>query len=89
MVWFIVGLQQKQLENEYAFTFLASRLEELDRMETIERNIELVTAVLAGNMFDWGAREVVDLMETGKFGFKQAREKVPGKLLKAVFSVAK
>lgn len=48
-------------------------------MADTERNIELITAVLAGNMFDWGAKEVVELMETGKFGFKQAREKVPGK----------
>lgn len=70
-------LGQKQLENEHAFTLFASRLEELDAMETVERNIELVKAVLAGNMFDWGAREVVDLLETEKFGFKQAREKVP------------
>ncbi|KAG8277193.1 Pantothenate kinase 4 [Homalodisca vitripennis] len=28
-------------------------------------------------MFDWGAKEVVDLMEAGGFGFKQARDRIP------------
>lgn len=60
---------------------LGERLDELDNMETTERNKELVTALLAGNMFDWGAKEVVDLMETGNFGFRQARAKIPGKYI--------
>lgn len=33
---------------------------------------ELVTSILAGNMFDWGAQEAVKLMEKGSFGFHEA-----------------
>lgn len=50
-------------------------------MPQAERYSELVSSVLAGNMFDWGAKEVVDLMEAGGFGFEQAREKIPGKTI--------
>lgn len=34
--------------------------------------------VLAGNMFDWGAKEVASLMETTDFHFEQAQKKIPG-----------
>jgi len=33
---------------------------------------------LAGNIFDWGAREVADLMETTDFGFHEALSKMQG-----------
>ncbi|XP_046667843.1 4'-phosphopantetheine phosphatase [Homalodisca vitripennis] len=70
-------LAQKQLENECALALLPERLAELDTLGERERNIDLATSVLAGNMFDWGAKEVVDLMEAGGFGFKQARDRIP------------
>lgn len=34
--------------------------------------------VLAGNTFDWGAKETVALMKTGNFNFKEARKRIPG-----------
>ena len=36
----------------------------------------LVSGILAGNVFDWGAKEVAALMETSNFGFQEAMEKL-------------
>lgn len=60
-------------------TCLQDRLKELDKLDLKERQKEIVMGVLAGNTFDWGAKETVALMKTGEFGFKQARDKIPGK----------
>ncbi|ESO96157.1 hypothetical protein LOTGIDRAFT_116077 [Lottia gigantea] len=65
--------QQKQFENEQAVKLLSSHLSELDKLDWHQRQLELVQGILAGNMFDWGAKEVCKLMETGEFGFKEAR----------------
>ncbi|RZF32049.1 hypothetical protein LSTR_LSTR005953 [Laodelphax striatellus] len=71
-------LTQKQMENECALSLLRERLDELDGMQSErERHIELVTSILAGNMFDWGAKEVVEIMETKQFGFREARARIP------------
>lgn len=51
----------------------------MDALDIKERQKEVIMGVLAGNTFDWGAKETVALMETGEFGFKQARNKIPGK----------
>ena len=34
------------------------------------------SGILAGNVFDWGAKEVAALMETSDFGFQQAMDKL-------------
>lgn len=70
-------LMQKQFENECALTLLQSRLEELDAMDWKERQLELIVSILAGNMFDWGAKEVAQILETEAFGFEQAKSKIP------------
>ncbi|XP_050525416.1 4'-phosphopantetheine phosphatase [Daktulosphaira vitifoliae] len=70
-------LTQKQTENEYALTCLKDRLKELDSLKIKERQIELIMGVLAGNTFDWGAKEIVALMKSGQFDFKQAKSKIP------------
>lgn len=44
-----------------------------------ERQLSLAKGLLAGNVFDWGAREVVDIMEAQDFGFAAAQEKLQGK----------
>ncbi|KAL5233685.1 hypothetical protein ACI65C_001095 [Semiaphis heraclei] len=72
-------LTQKQTENEYALTCLQERLEELDSLDLEERQKELIMGVLAGNTFDWGAKETVALMKTGEFDFKQARNRIPAR----------
>ncbi|PNF40290.1 hypothetical protein B7P43_G05770 [Cryptotermes secundus] len=69
-------LLQKQMENEKALGLLGKRLEYLDNLEWFPRQEMLITSILAGNMFDWGAREVADLMENTDFGFHEARSKI-------------
>lgn len=65
--------QQKRLENEAALRLLPSRLSQLDAMGWRERQEALVTGLLAGNVFDWGAKEVARLLNSGDFGFSEAR----------------
>lgn len=53
----------KQGENAAASQELQARLDALDKLRWRERQAELVYGVLAGNVFDWGAREVTSLLE--------------------------
>ncbi|XP_063235013.1 4'-phosphopantetheine phosphatase isoform X2 [Bacillus rossius redtenbacheri] len=71
-----VYLEQKKLENEQALGLLGRRLQWLDGLEWGPRQETLVTSVLAGNMVDWGASEVVQLMESTDFGFYEARSTI-------------
>ena len=73
-------VQQKQTENEKALRLLAQRLDELDHMTWEDRQLSLVQGILAGNVFDWGAKEVASLMETQDFGFSEAMEKLQSKI---------
>lgn len=41
-------------------------------------------SLLAGNVFDWGAREVADLMENPDFGFQEARSRLEGNVIIAL-----
>lgn len=66
------------MENDKALGLLGKRLQYLDSLEWFLRQETLVTSVLAGNMFDWGAREVADLMENTDFGFHEAHRKIQG-----------
>ncbi|KAK3589702.1 hypothetical protein CHS0354_015215 [Potamilus streckersoni] len=68
--------QQKQCENEQALRYLESRLLMLDGLSWEDQQLELVTGMLTGNIFDWGAKEVVEMMEKEKFGFRQAQKKL-------------
>ncbi|XP_033759357.1 4'-phosphopantetheine phosphatase-like isoform X1 [Pecten maximus] len=69
--------QQKQTENEHALRSLSSRLKFLDSMSDTDRPLNLARGLLAGNVFDWGAKEVVKMMESGQeFGFSEALDKV-------------
>ncbi|XP_065215107.1 4'-phosphopantetheine phosphatase [Planococcus citri] len=70
-------LLQRQQENEYALMFLLKRLQELDVMEFKPRQVELIVGFLAGNIFDWGAKEVAKILESQEFGFQEARSKIP------------
>lgn len=61
-------------------TCFYDRIKELDSLDLQERSKELIMGVLAGNTFDWGAKETVALMKNNEFNFKQARNKIPGNL---------
>jgi len=67
----------KQSENAAALSELQSRLDYLDKLKWKDRQAELIWGVLAGNVFDWGAKEVTALLEgPDQFGFAEARNKL-------------
>ncbi|XP_071951157.1 4'-phosphopantetheine phosphatase-like [Antedon mediterranea] len=63
----------KREENEAALKFLPSRLNQLDSMAWLGRQMALIEGVLAGNVFDWGSKAVTTLLEKGNFGFMEAK----------------
>ena len=71
-----VYLKQKQLENKAAMALLPSYLDKLQSMEFNERHEALALGLLAGNVFDWGAKEVALLMEAGSMDFEAAKRHV-------------
>ncbi|KHN74784.1 Pantothenate kinase 4 [Toxocara canis] len=70
------GSKQKRIENERALTELSEVLKEVDAIgDERDRQIRVVKGLLAGNVFDWGAKEVVKLMENGDgLTFKMATD---------------
>ncbi|GAB1608741.1 pantothenate kinase 4-like [Argonauta hians] len=68
--------QVKLSENELSLSLLPECLSVLEQQGGEERLYSLVKGVLAGNMFDWGAHKVVNIMESQQFGFKQAMDKI-------------
>ncbi|XP_066908231.1 4'-phosphopantetheine phosphatase isoform X1 [Halyomorpha halys] len=69
--------KKKQHENATAIKELVATLNCLDSLDYDEQLMELVKYLLAGNMFDWGAKEVAKLMIAGKLNFHQAMDKLP------------
>uniref|UniRef100_A0A0A9YJQ4 4'-phosphopantetheine phosphatase n=3 Tax=Lygus hesperus TaxID=30085 RepID=A0A0A9YJQ4_LYGHE len=67
----------KQSENEASLSQLQSRLEYLDSLPFPQQYNELVVGMLAGNMFDWGAKAIVDIMKSEEFGLSEAVRKIP------------
>lgn len=47
-------------------------------MDTVERWRQILFGVLAGNIFDWGAKAVCDLLEAGTLDFQIALNKLKG-----------
>ncbi|KAK6641070.1 hypothetical protein RUM44_012769 [Polyplax serrata] len=70
-------LKQKELENENAISLFAEHIRKIDELDSETRLRKLIMYLLAGNMFDWGAKEVAALLETNNFGFDEALEKIP------------
>lgn len=66
--------EQKKMENEFALSQLQDRLDEIDKLSWEERQINLVEGLVAGNVFDWGAKEIALLLEKGNFGFSSAKK---------------
>lgn len=59
-------LRQKQMENDHALGLLQDRLTSLQNLSFDELHDQLALGLLAGNVFDWGAKEVALLMESGQ-----------------------
>lgn len=51
-------LQIKQRENDMALKYYQKVAKSLDNLSWEERQFALVRGVLAGNVFDWGAKAV-------------------------------
>ncbi|CAB4006614.1 Pantothenate kinase 4, partial [Paramuricea clavata] len=68
----------KQKENEAALLNLSERLAALNKLSWYDRQIEIIEGILAGNVFDWGAKEVVKLMMKGDLQFETARKNLQG-----------
>ncbi|XP_015280788.1 PREDICTED: pantothenate kinase 4 [Gekko japonicus] len=67
----------KQKENGIALKYYQSVIESLDALGWEERQFALVKGLLAGNVFDWGAKAVSEVLETEpQFGFEEAKEKL-------------
>ncbi|KAL9965961.1 hypothetical protein ACROYT_G029835 [Oculina patagonica] len=66
----------KQEENEAALLLLSKRLKKLDAMSWEKRQLALIEGIIAGNVFDWGAKEVAKLMEGGQLDFESAMKKL-------------
>ncbi len=53
-----VLLQIKQKENDMALKYYQKAVKSLEELSWEERQFALVRGVLAGNVFDWGAKAV-------------------------------
>lgn len=69
---------QKKLENQASIKKLSSRLEYIDQIvDTRTKWTEIIKGVLAGNMFDWGAQAVAQILENdADFGLEEALEQI-------------
>ena len=59
-------MRQKQVENDHALGLLQERLSALKDLDFESLHEQLALGLLAGNVFDWGAKEVALLMESGQ-----------------------
>ncbi|KPI93421.1 PREDICTED: pantothenate kinase 4 [Papilio xuthus] len=76
--FFDLWKQQKKYENDTALASLRSRLNEIDALPTErQRWTEICRGVLAGNMFDWGAQAVADILDCGLYGALQKIQNRP------------
>jgi len=69
-------LRQKQLENKAALQLLPERLSQLSAMDWQTKQESIALGFLAGNVFDWGAKEVALLMEAGQLDFSAAMKHI-------------
>ncbi|CAD7092401.1 unnamed protein product [Hermetia illucens] len=70
-------LDQKVQENHASIAVFQTRLEELDALEHEAKWVELVKGLLAGNMFDYGAQAITEILKNDKsFGLKDALKQI-------------
>uniref|UniRef100_I3MKZ7 4'-phosphopantetheine phosphatase n=1 Tax=Ictidomys tridecemlineatus TaxID=43179 RepID=I3MKZ7_ICTTR len=70
----------KQKENGIALKCFQGVVHALDSLGWEERQLALVKGLLAGNVFDWGAKAVSDVLESDpQFGFEEAKRKLQGR----------
>ncbi|XP_024084620.1 pantothenate kinase 4-like isoform X2 [Cimex lectularius] len=67
----------KREEANLAVQIFERHIKFLDRLNFRDRQLEIALSILAGNMFDYGSKEVFELLNSGHFGFKEAIKKLP------------
>lgn len=66
-------IEEKQTENNISLRHLDERIAELDLYDAKEKWIEIFKGIFAGNIFDWGALAVTQILENDQsFGLKDA-----------------
>ncbi|CAG9825028.1 unnamed protein product [Phaedon cochleariae] len=67
-------LLQKETESAQALLEFRNRIDKIDSISKFEDKwLEIIQGVLAGNVFDWGAKAVIEIIESSKeFGFIDA-----------------
>uniref|UniRef100_A0A8C6PX71 4'-phosphopantetheine phosphatase n=1 Tax=Nothobranchius furzeri TaxID=105023 RepID=A0A8C6PX71_NOTFU len=67
----------KERENDVALKYYQKVVKSLEELSWEDRQFALVRGVLAGNVFDWGAKAVSDVLESDpEFGFEQAKRQL-------------
>ncbi|XP_046881430.1 4'-phosphopantetheine phosphatase isoform X2 [Hypomesus transpacificus] len=67
----------KQRENDMALKYYQKAVSSLEQLSWEQRQFALVRGLLAGNVFDWGAKAVSDVLESDpEFGFEQAKRQL-------------
>jgi type II pantothenate kinase len=67
----------KQRENELASGFYPDIVHQLDQMAETDRWLALLKGLFAGNMFDLGCPETIELYHQGKIDFKKILLQIP------------
>ncbi|XP_023693204.1 4'-phosphopantetheine phosphatase isoform X2 [Paramormyrops kingsleyae] len=67
----------KQKENDVALRYFQKVVRSLEKLPWEQRQFALVKGLLAGNVFDWGAKAVSDVLESNpEFGFEEAKHQL-------------
>uniref|UniRef100_A0A672RSW1 4'-phosphopantetheine phosphatase n=1 Tax=Sinocyclocheilus grahami TaxID=75366 RepID=A0A672RSW1_SINGR len=67
----------KQKENDMALKYYLKVVTSVEELSWEQRQFTLVKGLLAGNVFDWGAKAVSDVLESDpEFGFEQAKQQL-------------
>uniref|UniRef100_A0A8C9TXA3 4'-phosphopantetheine phosphatase n=1 Tax=Scleropages formosus TaxID=113540 RepID=A0A8C9TXA3_SCLFO len=70
----------KQKENDVALKYFQKVVMSLEKLSWEQRQFALVKGLLAGNVFDWGAKAISDVLESDpEFGFEEAKRQLQGK----------
>lgn len=69
---------QKEQENIMALKEFEDRINQIDEIHNFDRKWEeIIKGVLAGNVFDWGAKAVTDILDISlKFGLSEALQTI-------------
>ncbi|CAG8635770.1 18813_t:CDS:2, partial [Racocetra fulgida] len=72
-----IFVKVKAEENKAALESLQNLLANIDSIQNVEDKIDfLIDNILAGNMFDWGSGQILDMLKKGELSFELAHTKI-------------